>query len=513
MSQSAAVEPVPAESHQSKSYSQILRSTAVIGASYLATIFISMVRMKIVALFLGPAGIGLFGIYGLVIDLAVAIAGLGVVSSGVRQISEANGSGDRQRIGATVAAVNGMVLALGITGAIGLALLSMPVALVTFGDSVHVAAIALLGLAVLFKLIGASPMTVLQGLRRTRDLAMANVALTLAGALVTVAFIVAFGEAGIAPSLVAGAAAAYVVAWLYARRADVVRVPVLPAIRDQARPLLRLGFVFMVSTLLSVGSAYVIRIIILRTEGVHAAGLYQSAWALAALYAGFVLQAMGTDFYPRITEVAQDNQTCNRLVNEQARVSLLIAGPGVIGTIALAPIVLSVFYSQLFVEAQTLLRWLALGMMLRVVAWPMGYIVLAKGAERPFFWTEVAAALVQVGLAAVLVPWIGIDGAGLAFVGLYVWHTLIIYLVVRRLSGFRWSAGNTLLSIIYVAATVAALGAFRVFDFHIAAALGIVLAGATSIYSLREVVSLAPEVLPGWLRRPVLRLLRAQHSL
>lgn len=39
--------------------------------------------------------------------------------------------------------------------------------------------------------------------------------------------------------------------------------------------------------------------------------------------------------------------------------------------------------------------------------------------------------MVQVGLAALLVPWIGVDGAGLAFVGLYVWHTVIIYFVAR----------------------------------------------------------------------------------
>ena len=37
-------------------------------------------------------------------------------------------------------------------------------------------------------------------------------------------------------------------------------------------------------------------------------------------------------------------------------------------------------------------------MTLRVVAFPMGYIVLAKGAQQIFFWTEVAATVVHVGL-------------------------------------------------------------------------------------------------------------------
>ncbi|MCF1744280.1 O-antigen translocase [Paradevosia shaoguanensis] len=504
MSDTIAAQEPPASKAPSRSYGQILRSTAVIGLSYLVVTLISVVRMKAVALLLGPAGVGLVGIYYLVVDLAGSVAGMGVASSGVRQISEANGSGDRRRIGRTVAAVKGLSAILAVVGGVALAALAVPVAWATFGSDMQAMAVAILGAAVLFKVLGAAPITVLQGLRLTRHLAMANVASVFAGAMATIALIVWLGEKGIAPALVCGFAATFVAAALYARKADVEPVPAGEAIRDQMRPLLRLGFVFMTSALLTTGAAYLIRIIVLHAEGVHAAGLYQSAWGIASLYAGFVLQAMGTDFYPRVTEVASDNVEVNRLVNEQARVSLLLAGPGVIATIALAPVVLAIFYSSAFTDAQALLRWFCLGMMLRVVAWPMGYIVLAKGAERPFFWTEVAAAVVQVGLAALLVPWIGVDGAGLAFVGLYVWHTVIIYFVARGLSGFRWSRGNMVLSLAYVGATLVTMAGCFFLDFWVATGIGAVLAAATGLYSLREVLSLAPEVVPKALR-PLVR--------
>ena len=45
------------------------------------------------------------------------------------------------------------------------------------------------------------------------------------------------------------------------------------------------------------------------------------------MYVGFILQAMGSDFYPRLTAVADDHAECNRLVNEQAQIGLLLAGP------------------------------------------------------------------------------------------------------------------------------------------------------------------------------------------
>ena len=120
---------------------------------------------------------------------------------------------------------------------------------------------------------------------------------------------------------------------------------------QEASSLLRLGLAFMASGFLMMGAAYAVRTMILRMGGLEAAGLYQAAWTLGGLYVGIILQAMGADFYPRLTAVATDDRECNRLVNEQAHVSLLLAGPGVIATIIFAPLVISLFYSSKFDEA------------------------------------------------------------------------------------------------------------------------------------------------------------------
>ena len=155
-----------------------------------------------------------------------------------------------------------------------------------------------------------------------------------------------------APSLVAGAAMGLVVSWWYARR---VKIP-LPAmtrgeVTEEAKSLLKLGFAFMLSGLLMMGASYGVRAIILRMDGLDAAGFYSAAWTLGGLYVGIILQAMGADFYPRLVGVADDNRECNRLVNEQTLVSLLLAGPGVIGTIIFAPLIITLFYSPEFVRS------------------------------------------------------------------------------------------------------------------------------------------------------------------
>src|SRR5262249_29907593 len=161
-----------------------------------------------------------------------------------------------------------------------------------------------------------------------------------------------------------------------------------------------------------------------------------------------VLQAMGADFYPRLTAVAKDNTECNRTVNEQAQVSLLLTGPGVIATLTFAPVVISLFYSPKFHPAVELLRWLCLGMALRVISWPMGFILLAKASQKFFFWSELAWTLVYLGLAWVCISAYGLNGAGIAFFLSYIFHCFLIYGIVRRLSDFRWSTANMQTSVL-----------------------------------------------------------------
>ena len=80
-------------SDNKQTYVEILKSTSLIGISSVASIFFSIVRMKVLAVLLGPGGVGLFGLYSLIADFATSLAGMGAQSSGVRQVAAAVGTG------------------------------------------------------------------------------------------------------------------------------------------------------------------------------------------------------------------------------------------------------------------------------------------------------------------------------------------------------------------------------------------------------------------------------------
>ena len=423
------------------SHRQIFKSTALIGGAQIINMGIGIVRTKALAVLLGPSGMGLAGLYMSATSLIGSVAGLGLNASGVRQIAEAAGTQDETRIARTIITVRRVALISGIVGMLAVLALAPLLSRTTFGDHNHVFGIGLMSLTLLFGGISAGQSALLQGLRRLRDLATSQIMGVLFGAVVSVALVWWLRQQGIVPYLVAISAFGILLSWWFARRVPVQRVTVTwRETLAESRSLLGLGLAFTVSAFISSSTAYLTRVLVQRQLGMEAVGIYTATWTLSAYYVGFVLSAMGVDFMPRLTAAANDHPTMNRLVNEQTEMGVLIAVPGVLATLTLAPWVMKVFYSGAFVQGADVVRWQILGVFLRVVSWPMGYMLIAKGKGLLFTLTELASGMVNVGLIFLCIKLWKLEGVGIAFALLYVFVTALMIVVTWRLTGFRWSA-------------------------------------------------------------------------
>jgi PST family polysaccharide transporter len=98
----------------------------------------------------------------------------------------------------------------------------------------------------------------------------------------------------------------------------------------------------------------------------------------------------------------------------------------------------------------------------------------------------------------------GLNGAGIAFFGSYIFHVLMLYLIARQLSGFRWSTTNVRIGLLFISILILIFLSFYGLSYRLAMAVGILALVASLVYSMRSLVSLVSlNVLP----RPILRVL------
>jgi PST family polysaccharide transporter len=468
------------------SYSQILKASSIMGGAAGITLLLGMVRVKFAAVLIGTTGVGLLASFVAVQGLIGTLASLGIQSSAVRDIAAAVAHGDAAAIGRKVVALRRICWLTGLAGMAAMALLSPLISQLTFGSGQYQLDIAALGIVILLTNLYGGQMALIQGMRRIGDMARANIFGAAAGTAVAIGLYAALGLRGIVPTLVAVAAIQLALSWFYARR-----VPVLEVVLGwrgtftEAGGMVRLGLVFMWTGLMGSAVTFITVALITQQHGLPAVGLYSAAFALSGAFVGFVLGAMGADYYPRLTAVAHDKPAMCRMVNEQTEIGLLLALPGLLATLALAPWAIRLLYTPEFLGAVVLLQWFILGCLGRVISWPLGFVMMALGKGRWYFITETGAHLFHVALVALGLVWFGVEGAAVAFFVLYLGYIVATYLVSRHLIGFRWSAGCTRLALLALLPIVITFVAVRLLPLWPATVAGCLVTLVVSVYALR----------------------------
>ena len=121
------------DSNQS-SYRSIFKATTLFGSVQIFQIIIQLIKSKFIAVLLGPAGVGIIGLYQSGIQLVQNITNMGLASSAVRDVSEAFGLKDFHRINQVIIIVRRLVWGTGLLGMIALAVFSPLLSKASFGN-------------------------------------------------------------------------------------------------------------------------------------------------------------------------------------------------------------------------------------------------------------------------------------------------------------------------------------------------------------------------------------------
>lgn len=417
----------------------LLRAMMVTGSSNVVRVLLAIVRVKVLAVLLGPSGVGLLGIYNSLVTTVSTIADLGLASSGVRSIAAAQGAPE------TLARVRRVLLLAGaLQGVVGMVFvwaLRVPLARWLTGSEAYAAPVGLMGIAVALTLIGGAQSALLRGLRKLGDLArtsIAGAALCTATGLWAVWYL---GDSGLVWFVLVQPASTFVVATYYVRRLPKPEASISTAklFWEAWRPMAKLGAVFMLAGLGSTATLLWTRSYITHALGLEQAGLFAAVWGITIQYIGILLTAMAGDYYPRLSEVMGDSKVMSALVNAQAQLALALGGPVLLLMFGLAPWLLHLLYSAEFADAAVVLQLQTVGNLFKLASWPLSFVLVAAARSRTFLLLELSWNAAFAGLLQLLLPLYGLTAAGMAFLGAYVLYFFLAHIGARHTIGFRYS--------------------------------------------------------------------------
>jgi len=414
------------------------------------------------------------------------LASVGVTESGVREIAVAAEKSDGKELSKTVAVLHRICWLTGLLGAVMSVLLAAPLSRWMFGTGEHSWVLMILSGAVFLEIIASGQKAALQGLRRIGDLARVQLSAACISTIVSIALYAWLGEKGIVPVLLAVSAIQLVSSWYFARRISLehAMLPWGDSMRI-SRQMVGLGLTFMYSSLLTVIAGLVIRGLISRDLGLDAAGIYQAAWALSGMFGSFILQAMATDFYPRLAAASGDDSKMSRLICEQIEVGVFLALPASLFAVATSPWLIWLFYSAKFLEAAAMIPWFVLGVFFQVVGWPMATVMPAKSAAGWSFFSRTHGLIWQIGAAVVLLHLSGLVGVAVAF-AVYTFAQLVIgQLIARSLCRFRLQPECRRVLLLSCSGLCISLALFVLTPRPIEVVLNLLLAFGAGIFCLR----------------------------
>ena len=298
-----------------------------------------------------------------------------------------------------------------------------------------------LSIGVALSVAGAAQSALIQGPRRIGDMARLSIYSSLVNTVLGLLVLWVWGARGLTAFVLATPAVGFVIGhWYVSKLPKVEPMAIgLPELARQWNTLIRLGVAFMGAGFAGSAVQLGIRSHVGTQLGADALGHFQAASTISMQYIGFVLGAMGADYYPRLTGVINDKPAAVDLVNEQTEIALLLSTPVFLGMIALTPWVVDLLYSSSFAGTVSILRWQIVGDVLKVASWPLGFVLLAAGDGKAFFWTETLVLMAMATAIALLLPLLGLQSTGVAFLVGYVVYLPMVYGLARRHIGFRWN--------------------------------------------------------------------------
>ena len=190
------------DNNYASTYRRIMSSTAIFGGAQALTVFVNIVRAKLVASILHSVGMGISSVITNAANGLQQLSLMGLNVAAVPDISKAHTEEDERVLAFTVRIVRRLVLTASVIGLVLTLALSPWLSQLSFETHGYTRHFMLLSVAVFFNVLGTGELAVMQGMRRYKQLAFCSIVPPMCGLLLSIPIYYVWGIEGIVPAMI-----------------------------------------------------------------------------------------------------------------------------------------------------------------------------------------------------------------------------------------------------------------------------------------------------------------------
>lgn len=417
-----------------------LKGTTLFGGVGILNILISIVKSKIVAILLGPTGMGVLGLFNSAVDLINKGTNFSLRTSAVKDISGAYASGDSNRISKIYSVFRKLILLTGMLGLVVCCISSPYLSVSSFGDYSYTIPFIILSLSFPIIQLSDGLNVLMQGTRNLKLLAKSNVVGNLVSLISVVPIYFLWGLNGVVYTVVVGYGVHLLITWYYAKKIKIETyiVSFKESIKE-GKNMLKMGLMISLQGVLVALSAYIVRVYLSYVNSVEEVGLYMAGFYIINTYTGIIFSGMSTEYYPRIASMSEDNSKIFKAVESQSKLSIMLLAPLISTFILLGDKAIWLLYSEEFLSTTMMINISMLGMFFKAPSWCLGYVFLGKGDSKAFFWNEFVAILYTLVLNIAFYQLWGLTGMGLSYLFSFLLYWIQNIIVCHYRYGYNFN--------------------------------------------------------------------------
>lgn len=391
-----------------------------------------MISVKVVAAVIGPSGIALVGQLNNFSLILQSISSGGINAGVTKYVSEYSEEPSEYRkflrtsifITLVLSVVTGLVLLFG----------ARYFAQVILHDASFAGVFYFFAFTIVLYALNALLISVINGFREFKKFVIANISGSLIGLVFSVVLALRYGVYGALVSAVTFQSVVFFATLWIVRKSDWYRkdnaIPAFDALT--AKKLAHFALMAYASAITIPAGQLLVRGFITSKAGLDAAGIWEGMNRISAMYLNIITTSLAVYFLPKIAQLKERTE----LRKEIAKIYKLIIPFLLVATVAIylmRHIVIRILFTKAFSDMQDLFSLQLMGDFMKILGWVLGYMLIAKAMTRVYVVMELVNFVLLTGSSYFLVDRMGVRGAQLSYLAVYIVYFIVLLYVFRGL--------------------------------------------------------------------------------